>query len=138
MIPAAALIEGARTWLGVPYLHQGRSRDGVDCLGLVICLGWQLGFLAPGWDFRLYSRQPFRSLLETNVALLCRPAPGPLPGVLAVIQFGPRPAHLGIVTGPTIVHACGSRERVVEHGYRGRWIRMTHSFWALPGVALGS
>lgn len=104
----------------------------------MLCLGWDLGYLPPGWDFRLYSRLPFRSMLETNVAMLCSPLPGALPGCLAVIQFGSRPAHLAIVTGPTIVHACASRDRVVEHGYRGRWIRMTHSFWALPGVARGA
>lgn len=94
--------------------------------------------MEPGWDFRLYPRQPFRSMLETNIALRCTQIPAMVPGCLAVIQFGTRPAHIGIVSGPTIIHACGSREQVIEHGYRGRWIRMTHSFWSLPGVAYGT
>lgn len=138
MILADDVVAGARTWLGVPYLHQGRSRDGIDCLGLVICLGWELGYLERSFDFRLYGRHPFRAMLETQVAMRCRPLEAAAPGVLAVIQFGRLPAHLAIVTGPTIIHACGSREQVVEHGYRGRWLRMTHSLWALPGVQVGT
>ena len=33
---ADAIVAEARTWLGVPWRHQGRSRAGVDCAGLVV------------------------------------------------------------------------------------------------------
>ena len=34
-----SFIESANTWIGVPWVKNGRSRSGVDCVGLVImCL----------------------------------------------------------------------------------------------------
>lgn len=33
----------ALSWIGTPWKHQGRSRRGVDCCGLVVVVGQQLG-----------------------------------------------------------------------------------------------
>jgi cell wall-associated NlpC family hydrolase len=38
-----AIIAAARSWLGVPWRHQGRTRQGVDCAGLVVLVGRGLG-----------------------------------------------------------------------------------------------
>jgi hypothetical protein len=57
-----------------------------------------------------------------------------VPGALVVIAWTKLAAHVAVFTGETLIHAYESVGRVVEHGYRGRWIRMTHSAWALPGV----
>lgn len=35
----AAIITAARAQLGTPFRHQGRSAQGVDCVGLLICIG---------------------------------------------------------------------------------------------------
>ncbi len=37
------IIDTARTWIGVPWRHQGRSRAGVDCIGLGVVVGRELG-----------------------------------------------------------------------------------------------
>ena len=39
----SAIVAAARTWLGVPWRHQGRTRQGVDCAGLVVLVGRGLG-----------------------------------------------------------------------------------------------
>jgi cell wall-associated NlpC family hydrolase len=34
--PHASVVAEARTWLGIPYVYGGQSRQGIDCSGLVI------------------------------------------------------------------------------------------------------
>ena len=41
-----AIIAAARAWLGVPWRHQGRTRQGVDCAGLVVLVGREFGLAA--------------------------------------------------------------------------------------------
>ena len=41
------IVRVARTWLGVPYVWGGSSRAGVDCSGLVMQVGAQLGVQLP-------------------------------------------------------------------------------------------
>ena len=119
MTSATAVIQEARSWLGVPYLHQGRSRHGVECLGLVLEVGRATGFLDPKLDWTNYGRLPLRSFLEQQVAAHCRRVESAGPGSLVVIKWTRVAAHLALCTGDTIIHACASRKQVVEHGYRG-------------------
>ena len=37
------IVDAARTYLGVPFRHDGRNRDGIDCVGLVVCSLRDLG-----------------------------------------------------------------------------------------------
>jgi hypothetical protein len=46
----------ARTLLGVPCRHQGRTRQGVDCAGLVVLVGRGLGLA--DYDTTAYGRRP--------------------------------------------------------------------------------
>jgi cell wall-associated NlpC family hydrolase len=44
MLDRQHIVDTARGWLGVPYRHQGRRKDkGVDCVGLIIGVGAELG-----------------------------------------------------------------------------------------------
>ena len=129
------LITTARGWIGAPYLHQGRGRHGVDCLGLVLEVARAHDLIPGDLDWRGYGRMPFRSFLEKEIATRCTQIEAAVPGSLVVIKWSRAAAHLAICTGPNLIHACASRKQVVEHGYRGVWLRLTHSVWALPGVA---
>lgn len=131
---AAKVVEAARSWVGTPYVHQGRSRAGVDCIGLVIVSAWDAGAVPPTFDRRAYPRLPMRDELLGHIRQHCSPADEAGPGVMAVIQWTKHAAHVGLLTGETIIHAYQSVGAVTEHGYRGRWVRMTHSLWYLPGV----
>lgn len=132
MTPDAVIAE-ARSYLGVPFRHQGRSRQGIDCVGLPIVVGQSLGLFSPHFEVATYGRLPSGELVE-RVQAHCRPLAAPVAGALLVIAWTKVAAHVAIFTGQTMIHAYESVGRVVEHGYRGRWIRLTHSAWALPGV----
>jgi cell wall-associated NlpC family hydrolase len=133
MTPADVIAE-ARSYLGVPFRHQGRDHRGIDCVGVPIAVGRTLGLWPQDWDTATYGRIPTGELIA-RVAAKCRQIPTPVPGSLIVIAWTKLAAHTAICTGETMIHAYESVGRVVEHGYRGRWIRMTHSAWALPGVS---
>lgn len=41
-----------RTLVGIPYKEKGRSRDGVDCLGLNLMVSKMLGYEVPDWLYK--------------------------------------------------------------------------------------
>lgn len=141
MITSQQLIDEARSWVGVPYRHQGRSRrTGVDCIGLIVAVAQRFElFPAHVRPPANYTRRPIDGQLERQVAALCTPIEAPEAGCLVLMRWNPRaPAsHCGIITGENMVHAYGGNAKVVEHGFRGPWPRRVHSLWRLPGVDYG-
>jgi cell wall-associated NlpC family hydrolase len=135
MIEVPDLIDEARSWIGVPFVHQGRSRIGCDCLGFVAAMLADLGSttamrLLPG----NYARNPQSKVLDT---LRANSREIPLEaGALLLIQFpySKHPSHAALYTGESMIHAYQSVNKVVEHGYREPWVHRTHSIWALPLV----
>lgn len=135
MITPEQLVEAARHWVGVKFLHQGRSRDGADCLGFIAALLSELGngvFLDNLPEN--YGREP-QALLLTRLTELTHQIPLQ-PAALVLIQWPKQafPSHAGIFTGVNLVHCTQENRKVIEHGYRGPWLRRTASVWALPGV----
>jgi hypothetical protein len=132
-VPVQTVIEEARGWLGVPYRYQGRDRNGIDCVGLPIKIAISIGMLPASFAVPTYGRLPsgdITSLLERT----CSKLETPVAGCIIVIAWSKIAAHTAILTGETMIHAYESAGCVIEHGYRGRWVRMTHSAWAIPGV----
>lgn len=137
MIAAGTLLDEARSWVGVPFLHQGRSRHGVDCAGFVVALMRSAGELPPDFqDVCNYARRPNGQLLQL-ISRYCTRASKEAPGLLVLIRWpkDAQPSHVALLTGPTLIHCYERRRAVVEHSYRGSWRRDTHSLWRLPGVA---
>ena len=138
MILPEELIAHASTWLGIPFRHQGRGRTGVDCAGFLVELMRAAGELPRNYmEPANYGRTPDRELIEV-VRRYCDTAPRApaFPGALVLIRW-PKdrlPSHVGLCTGPTLIHCYQREGGVVEHGYRGSWERVTHSLWRLPGV----
>lgn len=138
MIDAARLIVEARAWLGVPFRHQGRGRTGVDCAGFLVELMRAAGELPSDYtEPANYGRQPQRELFDI-VQRYCKPAGTRVqfPGALVLVRWLPQspPSHVGLCTGETMIHCYQRAGGVVEHGYRGPWLRVTHSLWRMPGV----
>lgn len=133
-VTAAQVCAEARTWIGKPYRHQGRGPTDVDCVGLIIVVCGKLGLL-PTVTRTDYGRLPNAELIAT-ARRLCIPIAEPEAGCLVLIQWphDSTPAHGALCTGRNLIHAMGEAGRVVEHGFRGRWRRMAHSFYRLPGV----
>ncbi|HKW82999.1 MAG TPA: NlpC/P60 family protein [Burkholderiaceae bacterium] len=133
------VVATARKYLGVRWHHQGRSRAGVDCAGLVVCVAHDLGLSE--FDTSDYGRLPngdtMRSLLREHCTELRADALAP--GLVALMRFDGEPQHMGIVAdyvhgGHSIVHALAQRRCVVEHRLDELWRRRIVALYALPGV----
>lgn len=130
----------ARTWLGVPFLHQGRTRAGVDCLGLVLCALEAQGIVPSKFERLDYDRHPTANdQLTLGVARYCRRLEAPVHGCMLTLAWHSKPPHVALYAedgphGPTLIHANARRgvEKVEEVGYRGLWRRLRAVAWALP------
>lgn len=113
------IVASARSFLGVPWRHQGRARvTGVDCVGLVYAVAEDLGLLPPeGIIIPPYRAQPDASLLSYFDRYMDSiPLSRIKDGTAVVFSFGGSPHHAGIVVNASaraIVHAYASRKAVV-------------------------
>lgn len=140
------LIAEARQLLGdrktgkaaVPYRHQGRTLRGLDCIGLIIYVCERVGVLPEEFERNDYGRLATQELVD-KTQLYCRCVDQPAPGVLVLIKWPgeKRAGHAALCTGENLIHCDRNHGRVVEHGYRGLWVKQTASLWHLPGVSYG-
>jgi cell wall-associated NlpC family hydrolase len=132
-VPTVALIDAARSFVGTPFLHQGRNRRGLDCIGLVIAALTQVGVIYYE-EPPTYTRLPRGGSLLDPLRSYCKEAATIEPGVVVAMRFRREITHVALVTGPTIIHAYEGAKRTVEHGYNNRWRKLTVGQWRLPGV----
>lgn len=132
-----AVIAEARSYLGVKWRHRGRSRHGIDCIGLVV-----LSLRAAGIDVTDeigYSRTPWKYGLDAHLqarfgdAVADDMRPGDIVTLCAPGQ--PEPGHVGIVASRddrlTLIHsyAALANSVVVEHGIDADWQRRIHTIY---------
>lgn len=136
---AQEVVRVARTWVGVPFRHQGRDRNGVDCVGVPIVVLAELGAVERDFEILDYPRQPHHDILERRLIAHCTRLPHAVPGCLIAIRWHRTLAHVALYTDTdTLIHALEHRARVIEHGFRGMWrTRFAQGAWALPGVRYG-
>lgn len=137
------LADAASAYIGVPFRHRGRSRLGVDCVGLGVLSYADCGVAVP--DFRLYGREPHRDGLTARMAAALgepvRVAPVSLgelvDGDVVVMRFAVQPHHVAIVgqrdyggtPALTLIHADGEVGRVHEQRLTPDMAaRITHVF----------
>lgn len=112
--------EIARSYIGTPYAHQGRrpktdsDPGGLDCLGLLICVGRQMGYVASDFDVSNYAMKPNKtSIIEGCEEYLVRVSRDEAkPSDVIVVAWDSHPQHFGIMgtyrLAPehrTIIHA---------------------------------
>lgn len=133
MVTRTQIVEQARTYLGVKYRHQGRSRLAVDCAGLALCVAADLGIPCSPVDG--YSRRPDGTLVDA-LKEQTEPLTGaPQAGDIAVFQWNGEPMHVAILTAPDrIIHAFAINREVVEHRLDDRWLRRIACYRAFPGA----
>ena len=113
----------AMRYLGVPFAHCGRSRRGLDCVGLMVLVGLEWGIDVQ--DSPYYGREPARNnnsfqLRDYLERYLGPPVERPY-GVndVVLMKLRPRfaPAHVGIVAphehGLGLIHSYGAIGKVV-------------------------
>lgn len=136
MTAAAAIVAESRRWLDVPFQHQGRSRYGVDCIGLVLCVLETLHLLPVDLPPANYRRQVKDPQLLDEITGRCERRDRAEAGGIILIRWPAMkvPTHVAICTGENMIHAYARARAVREVGYRAQWARWTHSFYRLPGV----
>lgn len=134
---SADIIEHARGFLGTPWVHQGRSRAGVDCLGLAALTARAVrGYT---WDITNYAAQA----TDETMLQLCAEHMDPVPlarlapGHVVVIRYQ-RQRHMAIVGdyaaqpgALSLIHASSIHGKVVEHRLDSRWQRIIIAAFAL-------
>jgi cell wall-associated NlpC family hydrolase len=117
----------ARLLLKTKWRHRGRTRSGVDCIGVIELSALEVGLPFPEYS-RRYGREPWDDTLRKYMQSWCG---NPLPldeaheGDIALIRWGEsEPCHLGIVanhptSGLSLIHAT-ILHGVVEQGIRDR------------------
>ncbi len=131
------IVAEARRWIGVRWRHQGRSRAGVDCIGLCLCAleaGAGATFDAPA----TYARRPSGRLLQAALAAALDPVQSGSgqAGDIALFSEAGQRVHVGILASKegvqTVIHAHARRRAVVEEpldvfGSAARIYRMKES-----------
>jgi len=118
MVSRADVIAEAERLMGVKWVHQGRSEKfGVDCIGLIGVVGYNLEIVEPA-GVPNYSRRPNKTFLPLFratqlIEILPKDA---LPGDILVFSKMGHPYHCGIKTifydEPAVIHAYAVARKV--------------------------
>ncbi len=136
------IVACARGWLGVPFRHQGRSRHGVDCLGLLACVAGELKLEKAGqrladFDETDYGHIPDEARLWNGLCRVLHLIDKDVlqPGDVALMRIDGNARHVGIVssyalpvtggepTSLSLIHAYAPARKVVEHRLDDMWQR---------------
>lgn len=129
MATRADAVRELRTWIGVPWRHQGRTRFGVDCVGLISVLAGVVRgpeFVAQ-YDRTDYGRKPTQYSLTEALAPFCDLiAVGQLQeGDVVSLADGPYPCHLGVLSMQQgqmyIIHSSARLRKVTEEPFGDFW-----------------
>jgi cell wall-associated NlpC family hydrolase len=126
------IVDEARKHLSVRWVHQGRSRAGIDCVGLVIRVAHGLGLST--FDTADYSRQPDPVRMRALLAEHMTPVTNRQIGDVLLMRFEKEPQHVAIVTDIGIIHAYAQVRRVVEHRFDSVWQSRVVGAYAFKGI----
>lgn len=143
MTARADVVAAARGWLGVPWRHQGRSRAGVDCAGLLIAIARELRLADV--DVGAYPMHADGSSLRSlcGAYMTSIPIGDAAAGdvVLLCFRAGMPESHLALVTdyprgGLALLHALNRAHGggVIEHRLDAHWRRTITAAYRMPGV----
>lgn len=137
------MIAAARQFLGVRFAHQGRSAQGLDCLGLLLVTAQQVGLTLDNQavmalDQRSYGARPDTVFLQQRLARFLQPVMQAQVGDILLLSIEGSPQHLALVSDyPAegalgMIHAYAVARKVVEHRYDAQWQAVTHAIYRLP------
>lgn len=112
------IVAAARSFVGVPWRHLGRSRAGVDCIGLVLLALREADVEVP--DPAPYEREPQGPRLLDGIRAHAMQVARHEPGDVLLFRMGVYGAHVGIASThatwhvPAVIHAYAPHRMVVE------------------------
>lgn len=132
------IVDEARKYLGTRWLHQGRAKTGIDCCGLVIRVGNDLGMIT--YDTVGYSRRTSGDKFLkhfTDAGMYVVDYEDAKPGDVLITSDHSFPCHCGFLTekggAPHFLHAFAGKRRVVEQEVEP-WLRKLVAVVRFPGV----
>lgn len=136
------VVATAQSWLGTPFVHQARLKGvGVDCVGLVIGVGKELGVIDPSFDVNAYDRIPdgIKLMAGARANLEQIPQAEMQVGDIIVVKFANYPQHFGFLGnyrhgGFSIIHAASAYGKVVEQRLMFTKAMGFVAAFKLPGV----
>ena len=135
----AEIVRVARSFVGTRYCHQGRSRAGVDCIGLPVCVRAELGL--PALDAAGYARASTSSeMLDFCRANMVEVQRTDLQLGDILVQMDGTVRHMAIVAdcvygGFSIIHAWLPNRRVVECRLDDYFLQTVRGYFRFPEVA---
>jgi len=134
------IVQQARSWVGVPYRHQGRNRLGVDCSGPLVAIAKDIG-IEGVTDVLTYSRHPVTFALKQQMDKVLIPIdPREIqPGDVCLFKMVQIPQHVAIVGdykygGLSLIHCYQKVGRMVEHRFAGVWWGRLAQAYRLPDI----
>jgi cell wall-associated NlpC family hydrolase len=119
MATRSQVIAEARSWIGTPWRHQGRTKGwSCDCVGVVIGVGVALGIFSEGFNVTGYSRAPDPTILRAHLEAHLDHVTGVMTGgdILLIAPSRRLPHHAAIYTfDGTMIHAIDKKRGVREH-----------------------
>lgn len=144
-IPRSKIAETARSYIGVEYRHQGRSRQAIDCIGLVVVVANELGY--PIKTATNYSADPAGNFVLKGCdewLIKTGDKTSDLKEGDILVMWGHtrgEAQHFAFVAmnsnQPTMIHAWSKFEKVVEHGITDFWRKRIMGVYSLPNVIDG-
>lgn len=132
------IVECARSWLGTPWRHQGRTKRGIDCIGLIIVVAHEMGL--SDFDVTDYGRQAHGYKFEEGFELHMdrKPIPAAVPGNALILRDSRFPCHCGIVSSisgvPHLIHAHAAHRKVIEEPFQEHILNNRRGCFAFRGV----
>jgi cell wall-associated NlpC family hydrolase len=126
------IVDTARSYLGVRYKHQGRTKFGLDCLGLLVRVAHDLGLSTD--DATDYGSVPDSRRLMRELDARLDVVLAPQIGDVLLMRFDNNPQHLAIITDKGIIHSYAQARKVVEHGLNDEWSRLIVRAYSFRGI----
>jgi cell wall-associated NlpC family hydrolase len=127
------IVEEARKYLGVRFRHQGRTVAGIDCAGLILNVGNDLGLIE--YSETGYARRPNSYAMLNSLNKNLQPVLGePQAGDIILFSYFGRPQHLGFRTDRGMIHAFANARKVVEHHLDSTWRERIVNVYKFAGV----
>ncbi len=115
------IIRVARSYIGTPFRLYGRERTGVDCVGLLYCLGKDLGIEVDNYTNYKATPEPAKLQLMLDAYTYPTTINPPRNGQILKLRQLVFPMHVGVlvVEGQrlSVINANVKAKRVIEEPY---------------------
>lgn len=135
---AAEIVAAANRYVGCRYRHQGRTSTGIDCAGVIICVGNDVGV----WQFdtEAYSSRPNVEEFNKNMqdaGCVRIEFNNQASGDILRLENSGWPVHLGILEVDAagcawMIHAWATAKKVLREELAAPRIAQISQVWRYP------